>query len=94
MIPPVMRAPSNSTRKPRILGGAISDCQTGILEVFMPFPKPVTMRPMMSWAMVVEAAWMAVPMSIQTVPIKTDFLRPNLSPQAMIKNDPSRQPTS
>ncbi|KAH9827710.1 hypothetical protein Tdes44962_MAKER00436 [Teratosphaeria destructans] len=35
-MPPVIRAPSNKTRKPLIFGGAISDCQTGILLVLMP----------------------------------------------------------
>lgn len=40
-MPPAIKAPSKSTRKPRRCGAAISDCQTGIELVFMPLPTPI-----------------------------------------------------
>ncbi|KAI7326920.1 hypothetical protein KC326_g28 [Hortaea werneckii] len=41
-----MTAPSRHTRRPRFLAWEVSDCQTGIVAVFMPLPIPETTRPM------------------------------------------------
>ena len=91
-MPQVIMAPSIITNMPRRWAREHSDCQVGTVEVLMPLPKPVTHRPMMSWARVKEVHCRMAPMIMMEEPRKMARRRPSMLPIHMVGMEPEKQP--
>lgn len=94
---------SRHTKNPRAESApAVSAWNMGIEAMFIPFPTPVTTRPIMNWAkapsgspvFLKDVTYMTTPMMTQRPPRMHDFFRPSLSPSVMHQRAPSKQPIS
>jgi hypothetical protein len=79
---------------PRQLALEVSPCQTGAVEVLIPFPMPAMILPTIIWGTLNEAIWSIAPMLIMVEPSKTQFFLPNGSPIAITEIAPRKQPMS
>lgn len=79
---------------PRQLAWLVSPCQTGAVEVLIPFPIPATTLPTNICGSLKAAVWRIAPTNMMMVPTRTVFLRPSRSPIQMVDIAPRKQPMS
>lgn len=79
---------------PRQLALEVSPCQTGAVEVLMPFPMPATTRPTNISGRPKAAVCRIAPTDMMVVPSRMVFLRPRRSPIQMVEMAPRKQPMS
>ena len=91
--PPVIKAPSIITSIPRLWDLLHSLCQVGTVDVFRPFPIPVTIRPAMKCGREKAEDCRMAPMIMMREPRKMLFLRPRMFPTRIVAMAPQKHPT-
>ena len=97
-LPKAMMPPSMQMSRPRLVVLEHSAWYVGIVEVLTPFPKPVTVRPMINCAVAlcpfIAVTWIMTPRIMTIAPRIIAFLRPKRSPKQRMKTAPKRHPIS
>ena len=69
----------------------VSDCHTGAVAVFKPFPSPATILPTIIWGTEYAVICRIAPMLITVVPTRIDFFLPKRSPMEKAAIAPKKQ---
>lgn len=89
-----MSAPSIITIMPLLCDLHVSDCHVGTVDVFIPFPMPVMILPMMKWSRPKAEVCRAAPTTMMAEPRKIVLRRPSMSPIQMHMIAPRKHPIS
>ena len=91
--PAMFRIISMTTSLPLQDAFEVSDCQTGAVEVFNPFPMPAITRPVIITGTVNAAICIIAPAVMIVVPRRMVFFLPRRSPITTARMAPKKQPT-
>jgi hypothetical protein len=77
---------------PRLCAFISSECHTGMVLVFNPFPRPATILPTIICGIEYDDACSVAPTIIVEHPTRIDFLRPSISPMNKLAMAPKKHP--